>query len=721
MHITAFRRISKTLLLSSCGLMALAAAAGNAAWAADTVNLGSVQAEASGGNSAPVESAPYQAPSKTPLEATQPTSVVSQHYIQNNIPLSSNYDDVIKNTPSVWSVSPNGPGLMENQGLYIRGFQDGEYNVTFDGIPWGDSNDFTHHSTSYFMANDLGQASVDRGPGSAATIGDATFGGTVALKSKDPLNTLTLDPYGSYGSYNTSLAGGEVDSGVVSKTGGTKLFLDAEHLNSDGALSDTGLRRTNLFMKAQQPIGQNTLLTVVAMYNRVHQNVPNAGATYALGNTYGLNENPGSQGYYKYNYDKIRTDFEYIGTQTDFGDGWSLNNKLYTFGYYHHGFNGIDTSGNTANGTDPNGVVFANPNDVPGNFMKMDYRSYGDIARLQKTLSFGALKAGMWYDRQTNSRFEEGADMTTGQATSVDRLMHDSLDTFQPYAEVDWKALPKLTVQAGAKYAYFKRTLNALVNDHTGTPLYTSRAYMKVLPSFSLHYKIQPHWTAYAQAAEGFLAPLLQSYQANYLAGPGSMKPEQSWNYQVGSSYQSHRIAVSGDAYYINFMNFIDHYNSGPNKIYYNAGSMSFKGLEADVTYYLGYGLSAYANGGYNLAQVRSTGSTRANTPKETASIGLIYNKNGIYGSIINKYVGARWASADEQDGLDPYNETDLALGYTVPKSVTTFAPIKAKLKLNNLFNYTGAVQLVGATGNGQNGYWFNPGRSVFFSLSAPM
>ena len=90
--------------------------------------------------------------------------------------------------PSVWSVDPNGPGMMESQsgGPYLRGFANGQYNVTFDGIPWGDSNDFTQHSTSYFMPQDTGSIVVDRGPGDASNIGNATFGGTMAVVVERP-------------------------------------------------------------------------------------------------------------------------------------------------------------------------------------------------------------------------------------------------------------------------------------------------------------------------------------------------------------------------------------------------------------------------------------------------------------------------------------------------------------------------------------------------------
>src|ERR1700742_4419834 len=207
------------------------------------------------------ESAVTQAPTMTPLDVTQPTSVLSQYYIENNIAPSANYDDVIKIAPSVYSVSPNGPGLAESQLMSIRGFADGFFNVTFDGIPWGDSNDFTHHSTSYYMGHDLGSIAVDRGPGTAATLGNATFGGTVAANSKNPLAGMTVTPYVSFGSFNTQLIGGEFDTGPLEKYNGAAGFIDAESLSSDGYLNNMGIDRKNVFTKFAVPAGENTVFS----------------------------------------------------------------------------------------------------------------------------------------------------------------------------------------------------------------------------------------------------------------------------------------------------------------------------------------------------------------------------------------------------------------------------------------------------------------------------
>src|SRR5580700_4621718 len=217
---------------------------------------------------------PQSAPSQGSLVATQPQSIVGADFIQNNDAPAANYTDIIKFTPSVWTVDPNGPGLMENLGTSIRGFQDGQFNVTFDGIPWGDSNDFTHHSTSYFMSQDIGNLVVDRGPGNAGTVGDATFGGTVYVQSADPKKTQGLTTLLSFGSFDTRLEGVRYDTGEISDWGGTRAFVSLKHISSDGYLTGANLDRVNGFVKIVQPVADSTEITFASNLNKVDQNPP---------------------------------------------------------------------------------------------------------------------------------------------------------------------------------------------------------------------------------------------------------------------------------------------------------------------------------------------------------------------------------------------------------------------------------------------------------------
>src|SRR5207248_1401663 len=156
-------------------------------------------------------------------DAVQPESIVNLQTIQNSIAPTADYAMIAALAPSVTNFSTNGPGLNESKPT-LRGFTDGQYNVTIDGIPFGDGNDYTHHTTSYFPAKLLGRVTVDRGPGTASTIGMATFGGTMALETKDPRTTASFVPTLSYGSYKTELAHLEFNTGLIPQAKGGSLI-----------------------------------------------------------------------------------------------------------------------------------------------------------------------------------------------------------------------------------------------------------------------------------------------------------------------------------------------------------------------------------------------------------------------------------------------------------------------------------------------------------------
>lgn len=724
-------------LLSRLVLGSLIMTGAHAAFAQGAVDLGTVQSNAgSTGTSQSQDSAPYQAPTQGSLIATQPQSVISQHYIQNNTAATANYTDIINIAPGVYSVNPNGPGMMESQsgGPYIRGFSDGQYNVTFDGIPWGDSNDFTHHSTSYFMSQDLGGITVDRGPGDASNIGYATFGGTIAVESKNPMAKTNFNAYATVGSWNTRMVGAEFDTGVMKNYGDGAAFVDYRQVSTDGYLTNSKQKRGNLFVKYVKPVSDNTVLTFVTMQNTVHQNIP-YGATLAsiakYGKNFGLSNNPNSQDYYGYNYDEIRSDFEYVGLKTRQGD-WNIDNKLYTFAYYHNGFNGAGPGTNLPNGTTIGGVAF--PNNVPGGAMFMDYRSWGDIMKTSLALGKDKLDVGAWVDRQNNSRAAWNTDATLGNAL-VDnafaggRYMHDSLTTIQPYAQYEWQVTDALTVTPGLKYTSFTRDNNSPINQGTGQPSNLSHTWTKLLPALVAHYMIQPNWSAYAQYAEGFLAPNLNAF---YQAGPnlGTLNPESTQNYQIGTTWKSRRLSLSGDIYKIDFSNKAQAIACGAYTCFQNTGGVKYNGIEGEATYYVGNGVSLYGNYAINNYTMSNAGGYLTDVPKNTATAGVIYNQGPAYASLIAKEVGSRYGFAQDANGnpipFSSFTVTNFNSHYTFKDLGNWAKDVKVGFQINNIFNYnnvydsaTNAADNVGA--NGTPMYFVYPERNYELSLSVDM
>lgn len=718
-----------TQLIISAALISAA----QGSFAQDAVDLGTVQSTAGDSTVQDKESAAYQAPSKSSLLSTQPQSIISQHYIQETAGAGANYSDIVSISPSVFSVDPNGPGLMETQSLTMRGFQDGQFNVTFDGIPWGDSNDFTHHSTSYFMQQDIGDIVIDRGPGDASNIGNATFGGTIAVQSKDPSQKANTNIYGSYGSFNTLLAGAQLDTGAMKDNGDARAFLDYKNLTSDGYLTNSGLKRENLMFKYERPLSDNTVMTFVAMENKLHQNV-SLGATLqtmqTYGKNFGLNMDPTSQANAGYNYDDISADFEYVDLKTLQGD-WLLDNKLYTYAYYHNGFNGADPGLAQSNGTQ------YGTSNVPGQMMTMNYRSIGDLFRASETMGKDKLDFGMWIDHQTNNRWQREVDFTLGGAiqtgsgtvNGIDRDMNDTLTSIQPYVQYEWKAMDALTVTPGVKYVSFTRTIDAAVNQGNGLPVSTSQTWTKALPLLSARYEIESNWSAYANYAQGLLAPNINVFyppkHATAPTVPSTLQASDTANYQLGTTWNSKSLTLSADVYEVDFTNQSVATPCGIYTCYNNSGGVKYNGIEGEGTYVVGSGFSVYGNysiNNYTLSD--STASPLQNVPKTTAALGLIYNQGPANASLITKEVGARVSGVDVNNNpinFGAYSITNFASSYTLDKSDGLGKNTKIGFQINNVFNYNDIYASFNNDANGNPMYYVVPTRSYMVSLSVDM
>ena len=708
-------------------IAALCAAGTQLSYAQSSGDLGSVQSTATassngGGTTNNPQSAPAQAPSQGSLTATEPQSTISRHYIQDSTPPTANYSDIMKVAPSVSSITPNGPGLMESQAVTIRGFQDGQYNVTFDGLPFADPNNFTHHSTSFFSSQPIGSITVDRGPGDASQIGFATFGGTLALQSKDPSLTPSTSLLSSFGSYHTWLTGAEFNTGDVQQMGDARAMFGYTQSGSDGALSGAGQRRDNAYFKFEKPIGDDTVLTLFGTYTKIHQNTPygtSAAQIAQFGPDYGLSNNPLSQAYAGYNYDLINTDFEYIGLQTKVAQ-WAIDNKLYTYGYFHNGFQGV-----SPNSTLPyNAFSTKGPSlptgDVAGLEMNSNYRAWGDVLRAQRDIGPGTLELGTWLTYETNFRNQFDANATQNFAYVAPIMsMNDTLTTMEPYMQYALKLPYGLTITPGVKYVSFNRDLYSPMNQSSGLAADYGQTWTKVLPSLQLHEQIRPNWSAYAQYAEGFLAPNLNTFYLPNLTPSSQPAPEQTDNYQIGTTYKTDRVTASVDLYYIKFLNEVTSTNYGGETVYANAGAAAYKGIETEGTYYAGLGFSLYGNLTFNSARQNSDNSWMPFAPNRTAAMGLLYERGPMTGSLITKYIGRQYGTTGNQIPIGGFTQTDFSMGYTFKVASSFVRDVRLGLQFDNIFNRTSIDGFYGFGADAAKTplYWTMPGRSVFGTM----
>jgi iron complex outermembrane receptor protein len=727
-------------------------------------DIGTVRATGEAGESDLTQpapgSAPAVAPSQPPLDASQPTSVIGPSYIQNDTVGSENYDNIIKFSPSAQNVEPTGAGLQQNFMQTIRGFRYTQFNQTFDDLVLpGTISSFAPQTGAYFLAHDIESISIDRGPGTASQIGYATFGGTVAATLTSPSPTFGINPYGSFGSWGLNVEGLRLDSGAIPQLGGASGLLDGAHVQGNGYLSGTSTNRNNLYGKIEAPIGDNTVLTVEGMYDYARTHTP-YGSTLAqiqtLGPSYSLNQNPLSQAASQYNTDNYYTDFDYIGIKSSFGDGWGIDDKAYTVSYYHNGISGLDPNDTTPAGVPLpgskgnlsgtyiiNGVLTKVTDDVPGLAGHSDFRSVGNTFKLTKDTDYGQIRAGLWVDFNSGSSYKTNVDLSddnapyipgngkgsTSQPTPYNSLYDTTLLTVQPYLEFAWKPLPGLTITPGLKFISVTREVDATYINKTGLPLNASQTWDHPIPSVDLHYEIIKGWVTYAQVAEGFLAPPLNTLLVPAGNSPTSLKPQTTTNYQVGTTFRNDRFSAGFDMYYIRFQNYIAAETNNLGTIYANNGSAVFKGIEAEATAKIVNGVALYGNATLNDATYAQSGFPVALSPRSTAAIGPILQRDNFFGALLAKYVGPQYTLDQTVNGtaahplfpIQGYYDADLSLGYKLVLPQFNNRSLDFRLNITNLFNDHSLTGLFGQASSGAALYATNPGRGVFFSVAAAM
>ncbi|MEN9637056.1 MAG: hypothetical protein RL077_5460 [Verrucomicrobiota bacterium] len=684
----------------------------------------------------PRKSAQSMAPTESRLEATQPESIINLQTIQNSIVPTADYATIASLSPSVvMTVTPagNGPGLTESKAT-MRGFGDGQYNVTIDGIPFGDGNDYNHHTTSYFPAKLLGRVTVDRGPGTASTIGMATFGGTIALETKDPRSTASFVPTLSYGSWNTKLAHFEANTGIMEKAKGGSLIASYQYMDSDGYKTFGTLRRNTYFFKYLQPIGRNTTLSVMGEYNNIKFNNPNAAPLTGqqisvLGRNFGTTNDPSSLDYYGYNYQAKSTDTAFIALDSDLGAGWKINQKAYTFSYSN---NSHESPAKNGGASIVAGKTVAGT-DLAGRFKVNFVRAIGDTLAISHEDTNGTLKAGVWFDYQFGPRYQYALDYNAANAQRLGMVampagyldplapstkggyvynMHFYTRTWEPYVEYAWRPLQNLTVTPGVKYMWIKRSIEAPINQTKNLlPAYYGQVYSKTLPLILANYRIAQHWSTYAQFATGMLTPPLAFFQEDN-PQKNIVEPQTTTNYQLGTVYKTNRFNADFDGYFIQSKNLPisvanPETNPAPNGsfspndlITYSATGAYYYGVEMQGTYYVGGGLSTYANASRNYATFEKSKRRIDSIPKMTAGYGFIFDHQGFFASLMAKYTGAyttytATASPDKplpagaltimQGGFTMH---DLTLGYGAKLPRGSFLKsYKARFQINNLMN----------------------------------
>ncbi|AFL90444.1 outer membrane receptor for Fe3+-dicitrate [Terriglobus roseus DSM 18391] len=707
-----------------------------------------VTVEADASNSIAAQLAPFDAR----LDARSARTEINNHYIENFLSPIADYSEIIQQAPGAFSINSNGVGLGDSK-TYFRGFPDGNYDITFDGIPFNDTNSPTHHSWAFFPSQWIGGVDFDRSPGSASTVGPTPFGGSINLLSKPAQAVQNLRFGLSYGSFNTKLYDGNYTTGNFGPGKKANLSLNVHRMSSDGFQTYNYQQRVGGELKFQYKFSDTTVLTGFAGVLSLDTNTPNfkgplRSQIATNGYNYLMNNDATSAAYYKYNFYHVPTDFEYVGFKKEFGKGWYLDTKPYTYSY-NNKQNYANNQTGTINASCDTQVAATKTlaaNYACGTDKLNSYRKYGTITQVSQVSRFGIFRVGTWYEWATTDRYQTPQN-PRNLALSALPNFHEQFwtNTYQPFVEYEWHPTTKLTITGGAKNAHYTMDLKQYAdNGRTVGPLGGAAfrrnfaSYNSFLPSGDANYRIRENWSVYGQVATGSVIPPSSVFDTTGTVSV-TPKPSNALTFQTGTVIKLRRVTLDMDYYHTHFQNAytaIADPNVQTASQYVASGDSVSKGFEGQTNIALFRGFSFYVNGTVGSARYvsptvngvvnASRGLWVANTPADTESLGVTYQRRNLDLGMFNKRVGSMWndnSTFNQVVPIDPFNTTSLHMNYTV-RGGRLLDGSKIRLSFNNLFDSRGITSVTPATKgatfvpNAGDSLGLLPGRSVTVSFT---
>ena len=707
------------------------------------------------------------APVKALLDAGSARTEISSFYISQYTSPVTDFADIIQAAPGTVSYTTNGIGNGQAK-IFFRGFVDDDYTMTWDGVPFNDSNDPSHHSWAYIPAAAVGYVDFDRSPGTASDIGPSNFGGSIHFFSPKLSDEAHFRIQETYGSWNTNQILGDINSGDFLK-GKAHFWLNSDYQSSDGYQTYSAKQDVAATAKFDYKVSDRSNLTVTAshiMLDAFNNNDPTRRQLFHHGDNYLYDNNmlnaDGTYNaqYWRYSVYHVPSFFDIVSFSHDYGKGWKLDSRSYTYGYSNHQHYQNTTDNDQITDSVLTKVIEekvggddqpAGPNydKKPTGVDKLNqYGRLGGIGSISKATKWGVLRFGSWYEYTNTLRYQVYTDpITWVDSPYISNIkFHEHYLTYstQPYFEFQLVSIPRWTITAGLKDAYYAMHLTQSADGKTVGPLgcptgstpascpnqvIHSQAYNSFLPSFEANYRINNSWSAYGQYGRGSIAPFSSVFDTTGAQVAVTPPPTIADTYQGGTVVKLNRFAFDADAYHIHFTNTYSTYtpSSGPDigfTYYYANPDSDTNGFEAEGNVAVTRSLSFNANGTFGVAKYESSNGTAAVTdgsgnvinpavpatpsawvagaPHDTEATGLIYRAKGLDFGIFGKRVGSRWADIgnDHQTVPEvPFWMSNLFVNYNI-HGRSIFDGSKIKFSINNIFD-DHSIVAVGAANDG--------------------
>jgi iron complex outermembrane receptor protein len=638
------------------------------------------------------------APVKSVLDAGSARTEITSNFISEYTSPVTDFADIIQAAPGTVSYTTNGIGNGQAK-IFFRGFVDTNYSMTWDGVPFNDSNDSSHHSWAYVPAAAIGHTDFDRSPGTASDIGTSNFGGSIHFFSPVPSNEAHVRGSVTYGSWNTKQYLGDITSGAFWH-GKARFWLNADYQTSDGYQTFSPKQNVAATAKFDYKFSDRTYFSVIAtniILDAFNNNDPsrrqlfNHGDNYLYENNAKNPDGTANAQYWRYSVYHVPSFFDIISYNHEFDKGWKLDTRTYAYGYSNHQHyqNNTDndlvtnpsvgittTIEEVVGGTDQPGWKLGT---APTGVDKLNqYARGGEIATLSKASKWGVFRTGSWYELTDTMRQQIFTDPLTWVNSPYlnDIKFHEHFFThaIQPFAEFQVVSIPDLTLTFGVKDALFRQSLTQYADGNTigaltcatsvsskGLPVASSstlasscnattqhsHTYSALLPSVEANYRVTPYASIYGQYGRGSIAPVSAVFDSTGAQTAVTPPPTLADTFQGGTVVKLNRFAFDADVYHVHFMNTYSTYTDTAKgdanygfTYYYATPNSNTNGFEAEGNYAVTRALSFNANGTFGIA-------------KYEASAGTAAVLDPVTGTVINPAVAASpaaWVTAAPHD-----------------------------------------------------------------------
>ncbi len=671
-----------------------------------------------------------RAAARTPMSYSNiGKSTIKQNNLGTDIPY------LLQMQPSTFATSDAGTGIGYTA-LRVRGVDATGINITLGGVPINDSE-----SQAVFwvnmpdLASSIGGMQIQRGVGTSSN-GAASFGASVNMN----VEHLSTEPYAevglSAGSFGTFRRNVRLGSGRL--MGRWAVDARLSKITSDGYVDRGDVDLDSYFVQAGY-FGGNTIVKYISFGGKEVTGIAWNGLKLSDGDKYGRTYNSagdmlegGKKGVaYYHNTDNYKQTHHHLLLTHQGSPQLALNlTAHYTEGYgytdeYRTGRNPKEYGLNRIRV--PHEWIPGKQQDWKTSLLRRKYLDndfYGGVATIRWTpmrwqLTFGASANRYEGAHYGEVRWIKGYEtMPGGHAVEPNFRYYDGMGyktDLSQYIKVNHNITRELSAYVDLQYRHVAYRITGGVDNYDSNTKAMQQMDMKQVfnffnPKLGLFYQIAPAHSLYASMAISHREPNRKNYTD---ATPDTYpRAEKLTDYELGYGYQSERLSLSANAYYMLYTdqlvmngkmtdvggmlleNVPDSYRMGL-ELQLAVRPLSWLRLDASV------GLSQNRIKDYkyfyavydtdwefaSLREVSYHNTTIAYSPSVVASGALTAEYAGWTASLRTQYVGKQYLDNTESRDrmLKGFHTMGLALSYKLP--IRWVRDWRLDLQINNLLN----------------------------------